>query len=85
MTTSGTGWTSGWLVGWIDFNQDGTFQSNEMVANQAINNNVTKVPLLGDIPILGYVFKQTGKELDKTELLIFLTPRIIKESVTAVR
>ena len=38
-----------------------------------------------DMIILGYVFKQTGKELDKTELLIFLTPRIIKESVTAVR
>jgi type IV pilus assembly protein PilQ len=46
---------------------------------------VTKVPLLGDIPILGYAFKQTGKGIDKTELLIFLTPRIIKESVTAVR
>jgi type IV pilus assembly protein PilQ len=46
---------------------------------------VTKVPFLGDIPILGYVFKQTGKDIEKTELLIFLTPRIIKESVTAVR
>jgi len=55
------------------------------IYEETINNNVTKVPLLGDIPILGYVFKQTGKELDKTELLIFLTPRIIKESVTAVR
>jgi len=49
------------------------------------NNDVTKVPLLGDIPILGYLFKQTNKSTDKTELLIFLTPRIIKESVTAVR
>jgi type IV pilus assembly protein PilQ len=55
------------------------------IYEETINNNVTKVPLLGDIPILGYVFKQTGKEIDKTELLIFLTPRIIKESVTAVR
>ncbi|MDQ2961774.1 MAG: type IV pilus secretin PilQ [Pseudomonadota bacterium] len=55
------------------------------IYEETINNNVTKVPLLGDIPILGYVFKQTGKQLDKTELLIFLTPRIIKESVTAVR
>ena len=55
------------------------------IYEETINNNVTKVPFLGDIPILGYVFKQTGKELDKTELLIFLTPRIIKESVTAVR
>jgi type IV pilus assembly protein PilQ len=55
------------------------------IYEETINNNVTKVPLLGDIPILGYVFKQTGKEIDKTELLIFLTPRIIRESVTAVR
>jgi len=46
---------------------------------------VTKVPLLGDIPILGYLFKTTNKATEKTELLIFLTPRIIKESVTAVR
>jgi len=49
------------------------------------NNDITKVPLLGDIPILGYLFKQTNKTTDKTELLIFLTPRIVKESVTAVR
>jgi type IV pilus assembly protein PilQ len=49
------------------------------------NNDVTKVPLLGDIPILGYLFKTTNKATEKTELLIFLTPRIIKESVTAVR
>jgi type IV pilus assembly protein PilQ len=46
---------------------------------------VNKVPLLGDIPIFGYLFKQTNKTNDKTELLIFLTPRIVKESVTAVR
>jgi type IV pilus assembly protein PilQ len=49
------------------------------------NNDVNKVPLLGDIPIFGYLFKQTNKTSDKTELLIFLTPRIVKESVTAVR
>jgi type IV pilus assembly protein PilQ len=49
------------------------------------NNDVTKVPLLGDIPIIGYLFKTTNKATEKTELLIFLTPRIIKESVTAVR
>jgi type IV pilus assembly protein PilQ len=55
------------------------------IYEETINNNVTKVPFLGDIPILGYAFKQTGKDIEKTELLIFLTPRIIKESVTAVR
>jgi type IV pilus assembly protein PilQ len=55
------------------------------IYEETLNNNVTKVPFLGDIPILGYAFKQTGKDVEKTELLIFLTPRIIKESVTAVR
>jgi type IV pilus assembly protein PilQ len=55
------------------------------IYEETITNNVTKVPLLGDVPVLGYLFKQTGKELDKTELLIFLTPRVIKESITAVR
>jgi type IV pilus assembly protein PilQ len=55
------------------------------IYEETSNNDVNKVPLLGDIPIFGYLFKQTNKTNDKTELLIFLTPRIVKESVTAVR
>ena len=55
------------------------------IYEETVNNNVTKVPLLGDIPVFGYLFKTTGKDVEKTELLIFLTPRIVKESVTAVR
>jgi general secretion pathway protein D len=39
----------------------------------------SKVPLLGDIPILGYLFKYTTKEKKKTNLLILLTPYIIKD------
>jgi len=38
----------------------------------------SKVPLLGDIPLLGYLFKRTQSNDAKTELLIFLTPTIIK-------
>ena len=41
--------------------------------------DVNKVPLLGDIPVLGYLFKQRGKSTSKTELLVFLTPRIVSE------
>jgi len=41
------------------------------------NNTDTKVPLLGDIPILGYAFKRNVKEDVKTELLIFLTPHVV--------
>jgi len=38
----------------------------------------SKVPLLGDIPLLGYLFKRDIKNDAKTELLIFLTPTIVK-------
>jgi type IV pilus assembly protein PilQ len=38
-----------------------------------------KVPYLGDIPILGHLFKQTTDIQDKTELLIFITPKILRE------
>jgi type IV pilus assembly protein PilQ len=55
------------------------------IYEETLNNDVTKVPFLGDIPYLGYLFKTTSKNIEKTELLIFLTPRIVKESVTAVR
>ena len=44
--------------------------------------DVTKVPFLGDLPFVGVFFKNTVKQQDKTELLIFITPRIIKESLT---
>ncbi len=39
---------------------------------------VSKVPVLGDLPLLGAAFRRKVKEDTKTELLIFLTPRIIK-------
>lgn len=38
---------------------------------------VQKVPILGDIPLVGLVFRNTKKEVIKTELVIFITPRII--------
>ncbi len=36
-----------------------------------------KVPLLGDIPVLGYLFKTTSRSMQKDELMVFLTPRIV--------
>jgi type IV pilus assembly protein PilQ len=38
-----------------------------------------KVPLLGDIPYLGHLFKRTHNESNKRELLIFVTPKILRE------
>jgi len=45
-------------------------------------HKVSKVPLLGDIPILGRLFQQTTDTNSKAELLIFVTPKILKENKT---
>ena len=42
------------------------------------STSVTKVPFLGDIPLLGNLFKSTNKTDNKTDLLIFLTPHIVQ-------
>ncbi len=41
----------------------------------------TKVPFLGDIPGMGALFRDTKKNNSKAELLIFVTPRILNESL----
>ena len=41
--------------------------------------SIRKVPILGDIPILGWLFRRTVEEKTKTELLIFLTPHVVRE------
>jgi type IV pilus assembly protein PilQ len=52
----------------------GIYERNE-------TEKVTKVPFFGDIPVLGNLFKNTLKQDSRTELLIFVTPRILKESL----
>ncbi len=42
-------------------------------------DDVTKVPLLGDIPVMGNLFKNRSKTSNKSELLIFITPRVISD------
>ncbi len=41
--------------------------------------SIEKVPYLGDIPVLGHLFKSTSDINNKTELLIFITPKILRE------
>ena len=43
---------------------------------------IKKVPLLGDIPVVGTLFKNSSKTVTKRELLIFITPRIVDETVS---
>jgi general secretion pathway protein D len=45
----------------------------------SVSDTVNKIPLLGDIPILGYLFKSTTKTISKQNLLIVITPYIITE------
>jgi len=46
-----------------------------------IRDTIKKIPLLGDIPIAGHLFKRTEKSKAKTELLIFLTPHVAPEAL----
>jgi type IV pilus assembly protein PilQ len=53
------------------------------IYQQVERNNVTKVPLLGDVPVLGHLFKSTTRTNDKTELLVFITPKIVTDRLSA--
>jgi type IV pilus assembly protein PilQ len=44
--------------------------------------SVTKTPFLGDLPYVGRLFRRNTKSDDKQELLIFITPRLIRDSLT---
>ena len=43
--------------------------------------NVDKVPLLGDLPAIGRLFRRDDQENDKLELLIFVTPQIVSSGM----
>lgn len=43
---------------------------------------VDKIPVLGDIPYVGFLFKNTSRRDNKTELLVFITPKIVSDALT---
>ena len=51
------------------------------IYEQTQRNDVDKVPFFGDLPVLGNLFKRRTKQDDKTELLIFITPKIMDENL----
>ncbi|WP_329956602.1 type IV pilus secretin PilQ family protein [Collimonas humicola] len=53
------------------------------IYTQTTSNDVNKIPLLGDIPVLGYLFKQSAVVRNRTELLIFLTPKVVIDRIAA--
>jgi pilus assembly protein CpaC len=46
--------------------------------SEDMKKNISKIPLFGDIPILGALFRSTTDELDKLELVFFITPELVK-------
>ncbi len=56
---------------------DRTVVIGGLISNQSVNQD-NKIPLLGDIPLIGQVFKRTVTQNSKTELLIFLTPHVVQ-------
>ncbi len=53
------------------------------IFEQTERSDEAKVPLLGDVPVLGNLFKTKTNSIKKTELLIFLTPRVVSERTAA--
>ncbi|MCE9660275.1 MAG: type IV pilus secretin PilQ [Burkholderiales bacterium] len=53
------------------------------IFEQLDREDVTKVPFLGDLPYLGYLFKTKTLTTSKTELLIFLTPKVVTDRTAA--
>jgi len=52
------------------------------IFSQDERNTTTKVPFFGDLPVLGNLFKNNSKTDNKTELLVFITPRIVDDRLT---
>lgn len=51
------------------------------IYQQQLISRVSKVPLLGDIPYLGFMFRSTSDKNERQELLIFVTPKIVSEAL----
>jgi type IV pilus assembly protein PilQ len=49
------------------------------IFEQADRTDVTKIPLFGDLPIIGVLFRNQAYTTSKTELLVFITPRVVNE------
>jgi type II secretory pathway component HofQ len=48
----------------------------------ATTNNITnKVPILGDIPIIGQAFRSSNRQKDKKEVVILITPRLVEQTL----
>jgi type IV pilus assembly protein PilQ len=51
------------------------------IFTESSNDTETKVPFFGDLPGLGVLFRNRGKEITKREMLVFITPKVIADKV----
>ncbi len=63
--------------------REGQFLAIAGLLDNSLINNVTKIPILGDIPLLGELFKSRAVRQRKTELLVLITPRLVTATETA--
>jgi type IV pilus assembly protein PilQ len=78
----GTNTTAGFAIDTKHVKTNGLIENGGTIViggiyTQDERSSVDKVPFLGDLPVLGNMFRSTLKSDAKTELLIFLTPRIL--------
>jgi type IV pilus assembly protein PilQ len=53
------------------------------IFEQTEKNTVNQVPFFGNLPVLGNLFKSTSKSDSKTELLVFITPKVLSDRLVA--
>jgi type IV pilus assembly protein PilQ len=51
------------------------------IYSQTVQTTITKVPFFGDLPFLGVLFRNNSRSDNKTELLVFITPRIVEQRI----
>jgi pilus assembly protein CpaC len=62
---------------------EGQFLAIAGLLDNRMVDNLTKIPILGDIPILGSLFRSKSLQQSRTELLILITPKLVMASATA--
>lgn len=63
--------------------QDGQMLVLGGLIDERVQESESKVPFLGDIPVLGHLFKSTSTSVEKKNLMVFIKPTIIRDGVTA--
>src|SRR5262245_48288838 len=64
--------------------QDGQTFAIAGLLNNTVTSQLQKIPGIGDIPILGYLFKSKAAQKDQTELVVMITPQILRRGSTGV-